>query len=196
MELDGSIPTDNPFTGSYTFSLGHRNPQGIGWHPETGEAYETENGPDRFDEMNRIHAGGNFGWPDITCSTNSAGNAKGPSDAQFRGPLACYETFTFAPSGLTFVSDRDSPWYGSMFVAGMRGKHLRRYRVEGDQLLEEEIAFVADNSRVSGDRRLHRSLSRRLRDVKFHDGWLYIIGDQFGMVRIRPDGPADVALVR
>jgi glucose/arabinose dehydrogenase len=61
---DGSIPDDNPFGDSPVYSLGHRNSFGLCFNPANGDLWETENGPDQFDEINRIEAGQNYGWPE------------------------------------------------------------------------------------------------------------------------------------
>ena len=68
MNDDGSIPSDNPFPNSYIYSLGHRNPQGLAFNPETGDLWSTEHGPSLEqgccnDEINLIQAGKNYGWP-------------------------------------------------------------------------------------------------------------------------------------
>jgi aldose sugar dehydrogenase len=184
--LDGSVPADNPLPGSHAFSSGHRNPQGLAWHPDTGELYETENGPDRFDELNRIRPGANYGWPGRSCSSPYMEAPKEAWASEWLPPLACYEVFTLAPSGMTFVADPESRWHGSLFVAGMRGRHLRRYELDGDRIITEEIFFIAGDGTAQGARNVHRGISRRLRDVKYHDGALYVIGDGFGLVRLRP----------
>lgn len=65
LELDGSIPVDNPRLGdvqSHVFSYGHRNPQGLAVAP-SGAIYASEHGPSMDDELNLIRAGGNYGWP-------------------------------------------------------------------------------------------------------------------------------------
>ncbi len=65
LELDGSIPADNPLLNgvrSHVFSYGHRNPQGMAFGPD-GRLYESEHGQDTDDEVNRIEAGRNYGWP-------------------------------------------------------------------------------------------------------------------------------------
>lgn len=60
---DGSIPGDNPFSGSPIYSLGHRNSFGFTFHPHTGDLWQGENGAQVYDEINRIVGGGNYGWP-------------------------------------------------------------------------------------------------------------------------------------
>jgi len=71
LNKDGSIPADNPTSGSPVWSLGHRNVQGIAWNPDTGALYETEHGPSNLfpdccnDEVNLIVPSGNYGWPTV-----------------------------------------------------------------------------------------------------------------------------------
>ena len=67
LNLDGSIPSDNPMIGgvrSHIYSYGHRNPQGLVFAPD-GKLYESEHGPNTDDEVNLIRAGGNYGWPHV-----------------------------------------------------------------------------------------------------------------------------------
>ena len=71
INVDGSTPTDNPFSGrpgvlATIWSYGHRNPQGLVFHPVTGAMWETEHGPSGGDELNRIEPGRNYGWPIVT----------------------------------------------------------------------------------------------------------------------------------
>ncbi|HNR65951.1 MAG TPA: PQQ-dependent sugar dehydrogenase, partial [Atribacterota bacterium] len=69
LTADGDMPADNPFPGSPVYSFGHRNPQGLAWHPETGVLFSSEHGPTgefglySRDEVNIIEKGGNYGWP-------------------------------------------------------------------------------------------------------------------------------------
>jgi len=123
MNRDGSIPSDNPFPGSPVYSLGHRNPQGLTWHPITQALYETEHGPSgergffAHDEINLIEAGKNYGWPYIIGRGN---------DSRFVDPI--YETgeTTWAPSGATFYNGSQYPqWNFRLLVATLRGQHLR-----------------------------------------------------------------------
>ena len=67
---DGSVPDDNPFVGDRDilpeiWSYGHRSPQGLAIHPETGDLWMTEHGPQGGDELNRVQPGNNYGWPEI-----------------------------------------------------------------------------------------------------------------------------------
>lgn len=119
---DGSIPVDNPFRDSPVYSYGHRNPQGLAWHPETGELYSTEHGPSgeslRFahDEINLIKPGNNYGWPEVI------GNSDNPN---YTDPVFHTGDDTWAPSGATFLDDPDSVWHGSLFIANLRGTSIR-----------------------------------------------------------------------
>ncbi len=104
---DGSVPSDNPFSESPVYSYGHRNPQGLAWQPGTRDLYVVDHGPSFRDELNRVEAGGNYGWPEITAEQSRAGmispvlhsgisKSWAPSSAAFvtRGRLAGWLLFT------------------------------------------------------------------------------------------------------
>jgi aldose sugar dehydrogenase len=142
---DGSVPADNPFAGSPIYSLGHRNPQGLAWDPR-GRLLEAEHGPSAHDEINRIEAGRNYGWPDVR------GVA---SDPRFVDPVLESEQDTWAPSGIAFLGD-------SLWVAALRGQRLLRVQLD-------------ENSKVVHVRVLLRGMHGRLRDVVVGpDGALWI----------------------
>lgn len=141
---DGSIPSDNPFR-NYVYSYGHRDPQGITWNPLTKEMYESEHGPTRYDEINIIQKGGNYGWPNYKGNNSPQGYIK---------PLIFYTDFTLAPSGIAYYN-------GVLYVAGLRGSQLRK------------ISLAADGKSVTGEEPLFRNLGR-IREVVAHDGYLYI----------------------
>lgn len=79
MNSDGTVPSDNPFPNSLIYSYGHRNPQGIAWHPVSRELWATEHGPSGFDgpgggdEVNLIRSGGNYGWSEVSHEKTRAG---------------------------------------------------------------------------------------------------------------------------
>jgi aldose sugar dehydrogenase len=151
MELDGSVPDDNPIPGSLVHSLGHRNSQGLAWHPGTGELYATEHGPVGDDEVNLIEAGENYGWPEV----------RGQEHGEYRGPIAVY-TPAVAPGGAAFYEGDVEEWRGSLFFATLRGAHLHRLE-------------VGDDGRVVGRERLFEGEYGRLRDVVMGpDGALYV----------------------
>jgi len=127
MNPDGSVPEDNPF-GNYVYSYGHRNSQGIDWD-ESGKLYEAEHGPTRNDEVNVIVKGGNYGWP-TECDEEAAyssGNI---------GPIRCFDDFTLAPAAVAFYK-------GNLYVAGLRGKQIRRIILSADgEIVSEEALFT------------------------------------------------------
>jgi glucose/arabinose dehydrogenase len=108
-------------------SLGHRNPQGFDWHPDTGRLFSTEHGPAGFDEINEIREGENYGWPEVT----------GSDHGDFTAPLKVYES-SVAPSGATF-------WRGAFWFATLRGESLRRVEL-GDR--SERVLLEGDYGRL------------------------------------------------
>ncbi len=114
IELDGSIPADNPFPGSPVYSLGLRNPQGITWNTN-GILYASEHGATAHDEINIIIPGGNYGWP----------LAQGEEVAQgidVELPLISSNGTTWAPSGIAYVSQ--GPWLNKILVANLVSEQL------------------------------------------------------------------------
>lgn len=107
MELDGSVPPDNPTAGSLVYSMGHRNPQGIAWD-SSGELWAAEFGQDTWDELNLIQPGGNYGWPIV----EGIGN-----DPRFINPVYEWPTDDASPSGLAYTSN-------TFFLAALRGQRL------------------------------------------------------------------------
>lgn len=114
--LDGSIPEDNPFPNSPIYSLGHRNAQGLAWHPATGQLYASEHGQTAHDEINLISAGANYGWPIIE------GDETSSRRPELLPPILQSGKDTWAPSGMTFVTK--GPWKGKLLVANLRGEQV------------------------------------------------------------------------
>ncbi|EIJ80231.1 glucose dehydrogenase-B [Bacillus methanolicus PB1] len=113
LNLDGSVPDDNPISGSYTYSYGHRNPQGLAWSPD-GTLYESEHGPSGHDEINLIKAGGNYGWPVIMGEEKQEGMIP---------PLFQSGEDTWAPSGMVYYN-------GKLYVVTLRGNAVREFDLE------------------------------------------------------------------
>ncbi|OEZ97811.1 PQQ-dependent sugar dehydrogenase [Duganella phyllosphaerae] len=109
MTPEGAVPRDNPFPGSYVYSLGHRNPQGIAWAAD-GAMYASEFGQNTWDELNRITAGANYGWPVVE------GIA---TDSRYTNPLQQWSTSTASPSGMAIRGS-------SIYIANLRGERLRQ----------------------------------------------------------------------
>jgi len=180
LNKDGTIPEDNPFEDSYVYSLGHRNPQGIAWNIETEIMYESEHGPISYDEINIIESGKNYGWGSYKCDVVKSKIVN--ENTEF--PIICIDDYTIAPSGLEFINDKSSPWYGSLFVASLRARHVHRYKFEDNEVILDEIFFVSEG--LPYNKNLNGKLDRRIRDIEYNDGSLYILGDYFGMAKLTP----------
>lgn len=118
INLDGTIPEDNPFENSYIYSYGHRNPQGLTWL-EDGTMYASEHGNQANDEINQIEAGANYGWPMI----------EGPEGTdEMRAPLfTSGAQETWAPSGMD-QSDEN------LYVAALRGNAVLEFKIETNEM--------------------------------------------------------------
>jgi len=156
---DGGIPSDNPFPNSYIYSYGHRNPQGLAFHPDNKELWSTEHGPSDEqgccrDEINRVLAGRNYGWPVIRGGEQHEGME---TPAWYSG-----DTVTWAPTGAFFV--KQGEWKGSMLFTGLRGKAL--YRAVFD---------VNDPTRIDTvERYLYNKYGRLRNVIEGPDGRIYI----------------------
>ena len=159
---DGSVPGDNPFPGSPVYSLGHRNPQGLAWQPDTGALFSSEHGQSAHDELNVITPGSNYGWPLIQ------GDETDTQDGvPLLAPLAHSGSETWAPSGMAFITQ--GPWKGRLLVAALSGQQLLQVMPESSKL----------SASVSS---LYKKEWGRLRNVaEAPDGTLYIlVGNQDG----------------
>ena len=172
LHLDGRIPDDNPFrtqldTLPEIYSYGHRNPQGAALHPETGALWTHEHGPQGGDEINRIVAGRNYGWPIITYGRNyglGTPIGEGTEKDGMEQPQLYWDP-SIAPSGMTFYQGTAIPeWQGSWFVGALKAQMLVQLN-QGDGLMRQ----VA---------RLFRGELGRIRDVREGpDGALYLLTD-------------------
>jgi len=146
----GASAPGNRFS-SPMFSFGHRNPQGVDWHPATGDLWASEHGPSGNDEINVIQSGANYGWPNIQGSATASG---------MQPPIVFYSS-TIAPSGIAFYRGQRIPQFANnLFVAALRGTHLLR--------------LTTDARRVVTQERLLDGQFGRLRDVVTGpDGHLY-----------------------
>ena len=157
---EGGVPEDNPFPGSPVYSYGHRNPQGLAWHPETGDLFAPEHGPTgefglgAHDEINVIEPGGNYGWPAAVGA---------PGLAEYIDPTVVWAQASFPPGDAAFHD-------GALFVATMKSETLARVEVApaaGGYRVERIAHWFADGR---GEGRYGR-----LRDVTVGpDGVLYI----------------------
>ena len=184
---DGRVPHDNPFVGQSgvlptIWSYGHRNPQGLLVHPETGELWAHEHGPQGGDELNLIQPGRNYGWPVVGYGVNyGSGTAihAGTRGEGMESPVHFWVP-SIATSGLmVYTGDRFPLWKGSFFVGGMAGRQLARLTPSIDRpgRIEQEETLAYGIGRV--------------RDVRQGpDGYIYLAVEQRGrpgrVVRLEP----------
>ena len=142
---DGRIPEDNPFFGrteavQSIYSFGHRNPQGLGIHPETGQLWEHEHGPRGGDEVNLIEPGLNYGWPVISFGINYDGTIF-TNDTAMDGMVQpkAYYVPSIAPCGLAFIKgNKYEGWENNLLVGSLRFNYIDRCIIEGDEIVQQE----------------------------------------------------------
>jgi len=176
---DGKPAPGNPFIGNENanpavYSYGHRNVQGIAFHPVTGDLWEAEFGPRGGDEINRIEAGKNYGWPIITYGIEYSGGKIGDAIQQKPGmeqPVYYWDP-VISPSGITFYdSDVIPEWRNNLFLACLSSTHICR--------------LVIENNKVIGEERLLADEGQRFRDVtQGKDGALYAVTDAGRLYKI------------
>lgn len=150
MNLNGSIPNDNPFSDSYVYSYGHRNPQGITWLPN-GMLYASEHGNSANDEINRIEAGQNYGWPII--------EGLEEQDGMVSPLFTSGNESTWAPSGMDHYD-------GKLYVAALRGSAVLEFdpetgkyrevitnlgRIRDVRIEDKHLYFISNNSDGRGN---------------------------------------------
>jgi aldose sugar dehydrogenase len=176
---DGRVPDDNPFVGRpgalpEIWSYGHRNPQGLIIHPETGDVWTNEHGPRGGDELNLTRPGLNYGWPVIGYGINYSGTTI--HEATHREGMeqpVHHWTPSIATSGmLLYTGDRFPAWRGNILVGGLAGQQIARLTMDGTRVASEETLMEGYG---------------RVRDVRQGpDGYIYVAIDD------RPGGPTAV----
>lgn len=146
---DGRVPEDNPFVtvpGAWPtiWAYGNRNAQGLAIHPQTGDLWEAEHGPRGGDEINRIHRGGNYGWPLITHGINYDGTPiTGQTDAPGMEQPKLYWVPSIAVCGIAFYEgDLFPSWKHNLFAGGLASNELHRLVIEGDKVVADEIVLT------------------------------------------------------
>ena len=154
IEANGSVPPDNPFPGNPVYSYGHRNVEGLAWDAD-GQLYASEFGQDTWDEVNRIEAGGNYGWPEV--------EGKGGEDEGYVDPITVWPTSEASPSGAEIMVDGAVPqWEGDLFVTALRGERLWHLELN-------------DKGEIIGRQKLLDGEAGRIRDVaQAPDGSLWV----------------------
>jgi glucose/arabinose dehydrogenase len=184
LNLDGSIPDDNPFVGrdeipDVIYSYGHRNQQGMAIHPETGEAWQHEHGPHGGDELNLIEPGRNYGWPAVTygdeySDQSPIGGTEAPGMTQ---PVEYWDPSP-ALSGMAFYTgDKFPNWQNDLFMGALSHTKVLRVELDGQTVAHQEELVRAELGRV--------------RDVATGpDGYLYLLTDASdgGLYRLEPVG--------
>ena len=183
---DGSVPDDNPFVGNSDYkpeiySMGHRNQIGLGFNPQTGDLWATENAPQGGDEANIIIPGANYGWPLASESREYSGVwvSETPWLEEFARPEVVWWP-SIAPSGLAFYTGEHFPkWQGNLFVGA-----LREGRMPHTGHLER-VVFNRQGQEI-GRESLLVELKQRIRDVRQGlDGYLYVLTDEDDAVLLR-----------
>ena len=178
---DGSVPSDNPFVGRLNirpeiFSSGHRNPQGLAVHPQTGVLWSHEHGPRGGDEINILRAGANYGWPKATHGIDYSGAiiSEHKSLPGMVDPIFVWVP-SIAPSGMAFYTGEAVPaWRGSLFIGALVAQLLVRLELDGERVVHEE--------------RLFQRQIGRIRDVRQGpDGRLYLLTDASDGALLRID---------
>lgn len=177
---DGQPAAGNPFTGQSgarpeIWSYGHRNPQGLAVHPQTGDLWESEMGPRGGDEINRVEKGKNYGWPTITYGIEYSGSKVGAGITQQAGleqPVYYWDP-VHSPSGMAFYSGDDIPeWKNNLFSCGLSSTHIARL-------------VISTDNRVTGEERLLAGEGHRFRDItQGKNGALYAVTDEGRLYRI------------
>lgn len=184
INLDGSVPEDNPFIGlsqadSYTYSYGHRNVQGIVYDERRDRLYTSDHGPRGGDELNIMQPGANYGWPLITSGIDY-NFARITPYTELPGMTAPILEWTpsIAPSGMAqYYGDAFSAWRGDLFVSALAKKKVQRVRLSGTRVSEQENLF--------------EELKQRIRYVYVGtDGLLYLLTDHEDgeLIRVTPQG--------
>jgi glucose/arabinose dehydrogenase len=180
---DGRVPEDNPFVGRSDarpeiYTYGNRNAQGMALHPVTGEVWQNEHGPRGGDELNRIRAGVNYGWPVISHGIDYSGRdiGEGISEQEGMEQPVHHWTPSIAPSGMAFYTGDVFPaWRGNLFVGALAHTHVTRLVMDGNRVVDEEPML--------------REMGQRIRDVRQGpDGHLYLLTDHNNgrLLRLEP----------
>jgi aldose sugar dehydrogenase len=177
---DGRVPADNPFVNVEgaepgIWSYGHRNPQGLAFHPETGDLFSTEHGPRGGDEFNLVLKGRNYGWPVITYGMHYDGRpiTSETARAGMEQPVLHW-TPSIAACGLACLDGSKFPrWQHDFFAGGLASQEVRRLRLGGGKVIEDEVVVKGIG---------------RVRDVKASPaGLLYLVlNDPHRIVRLVP----------
>lgn len=183
LNLDGSLPDDNPFLGQKKvlpeiWTYGHRNPQGLFYDIEKKQLWSIEHGPRGGDEINLISAGKNYGWPVISYGKEYWGPVKvgeGTHKEGMEQPVKYYIP-SIAPGSLLVYSGKVFPqWKGNLFSGALKLQHLNQV------VIDSELQSI-------DEKRLLKELDERIRCVvESPEGWIYLSTDSGRILRIKPN---------
>ena len=185
LNLDGSIPADNPYARradarGEIWSHGHRNMQGMAVDPRNGRLWQSEHGPRGGDELNLPQAGKNYGWPVASDGMDYGSNRPYPETKGREAPgmERPHHVWAVSPalSGMAFYGGRPgNAWNDSLFLGALAGRSLIRLQLDGDRIVAEERLLV--------------DLGKRIRDVRVGaDGAVYVLTDEADgqLLRLQP----------
>jgi glucose/arabinose dehydrogenase len=180
---DGSIPEDNPFVDTPNvmpeiYTYGNRNMQGIAKHPDTGDVWTIEHGPQGGDELNLMKPGVNYGWPVITYGVNyglGTEIGEGTEKEGMAQPIHYWVPSIATSSLLFYTGDKFPNWKGNAFVSSLKFGQLARLEMEGNKVVKEERLI---NGKVGRIREVQQGL----------DGYIYMITDESNgrILRMKP----------
>ena len=170
---DGSIPEDNPFVADddaldEIWSYGHRNVQGADIHPETGELWTIEHGPQGGDEVNIPQAGKNYGWPTVTYGEDYGGGKIGIGTHKegMEQPFYYWLPSIATAGAIFYTGEPFKHWQGDLLVTALRGQMVSRLDLQDGRMIHEERLFDGN-------------IDFRIRDIEQGpDGMLYILTDE------------------
>ncbi|KEA63895.1 PQQ-dependent oxidoreductase, gdhB family [Marinobacterium lacunae] len=182
LNLDGSVPEDNPFVGrgdarSEIWSYGHRNPQGLAWDGVGVRLWEIEHGPRGGDEINLIQPGGNYGWPTLSYGKEYWGPidvGEGTEREGMVSPVKVYVPSIAPGSLLYYTGDAFPAWRGNLIAGALKLTHLNRVTLD-------------EKGKAISEERLLVSLGERIRAlIQGPEGWLYFSTDSGKIMRLKP----------
>ncbi|MBN2250118.1 MAG: PQQ-dependent sugar dehydrogenase [Campylobacterales bacterium] len=183
LNLDGSVPKDNPFAGNpkaldEIYSYGHRNPQGIYYDKDTKRLWVIEHGPRGGDEINLVKKGQNYGWPVISYGKEYWGPVAVGEGTHKKGMMQPHKVYvpSIAPGSLMIYRGSLFPqWKGKLFAGALVLKHIN-------------IVGVDKNGNLKSEERILEELGKRIRAItQDRKGYIYFSTDSGEIFRLSPE---------
>ena len=182
LNLDGSVPEDNPFSKNKlllpeVWSVGHRNTQGLVYDGENNRLWSIEHGPRGGDEINLIKSGANYGWPIISYGKeywNPMAVGEGTHRKGMEQPVKVYIPSIAPGSLLLYSANALADWKGNLLSGALKLQHINRI-------------VLSEQGEVVKEERLLEELNERIRALaQSPQGWLYFSTDSGKIYRLRP----------